>query len=213
MRKPGFGPSKRKPPTSKRPLLGEDKEMVERALAGEFVDPQELWLINVARAKNKKSAIIPKVKPYSEDKEDLDTLNSHAEETFLARADIQNRILAEIAKPDRDKDIQEFCDMVNYAAAGDPEVVKETNDQLGQWVADYLADNGYNPHLNSLVIKQMILSAFPSITQERQLTPDNITDVLLRSNQVMNEYLAYEKKRKYSWSNTMTIGPQGRFYS
>lgn len=157
MRVKNFGPDK-KLPESKRPLPGEDKELVEKALAGDSVDPEQLLLVNVTRAKNKQPAIIPRVKPYSEDKKDLEAFHRDAENTFRTRAAIQNRVLGEIAKPDREEDVQELCDLVNYAADGDPEAIKEANRQLGQWVVDYLADNGYNPHLNSAVMKQMVLS-------------------------------------------------------
>jgi hypothetical protein len=210
----GFGPAEKKPPPSKRPLPGEDLDLVKKALAGEFVSPDELWLINLARMKKHQPAIVARVKPYENDKEDMGTLLSHAEEAFRARANLQNRILAEIANPDREMELQELCDMVNGANNGDPEVINETNSDLGQWVADYLADNGYHPHLNSLVIKQMVLSAFPSITREKEYTPDNIKDALLLSNQVMHEYLAHQEKKKYTWSKMLNNGGvQGRFYS
>jgi hypothetical protein len=210
----GFGPAEKKLPVSKRPLPEEDPDLVEKALAGEFVHPDGLWLINHARMKNHQPAIVARVKPYEDEKEDMAALLSHAEETFRFRANLQNRILAEIANPDREMELQELCDMVNDAKKGDPEMIKETNSDLGQWVADYLADNGYSPHLNSVVMKQMVLSAFPSITREKEYTPDNITPALLLSNQVMHEYLAHQEKKKYTWSKMLDNGGvQGRFYS
>jgi hypothetical protein len=210
----GFGPAEKKPPPSKRPLPGEDLDLVEKALAGEFVSPDELWLINRARMKNHQPAIVARVQPYEDKKDDLGALLSHADEAFQARANLQNRILAEIANPAREMELQELCDMVNDTKKRDPEMINETNSDLGQWVADYLADNGYNPHLNSVVMKQMVLSAFPSIPREKEYTPDNIKDALLLSNQVMHEYLAHQKKKKYSWSKMLDNGGvQGRFYS
>jgi hypothetical protein len=210
----GFGPAEKKAPASKRPLPGEDRDLVEKALAGEFVSPDELWLVNLARMKKHQPAIVARVKPYEDEKEDLGALLSHAEEVFQARVNVQNHILAEIANPDSEMELQELCDMVNDTLKGDAEMINVTNSDLGQWVADYLADNGYNPHVNSVVMKQMILSAFPPITREKEYTPDNVKDAVLLSNQIMHEYLAHKKKKKYTWSKVLDNGAvQGRFYS
>jgi hypothetical protein len=194
----GFGPAEKKAPTSKRPLPGEDMDLVKKALAGEFVSPDELWLVNLSRMKNHQPAIVANVKPYEDEKEDLGVLLGHAEEAFQARVNVQNHILAEIANPDSEMDLQELCDMANDTLKGDAEMINGTNSDHGQWVADYLADNGYNPHLNSVIMKQMVLSAFPPITREKEYTPDNVKDAVLLSNRVMNEYLAHEKK-KNTW--------------
>jgi hypothetical protein len=210
----GFGPAEKKTPPSKRPLPGEDLDLVEKALAGEIVSPEELWLVNISRMKNHQPAIVARVKPYEDEKEDLGALLSSAEEAFQARVNVQNHILAEIADPDSGLELQELCDMVNDTLKGDAEMINGTNADLGQWVADYLADNGYNPHVNSVVMKQMVLSAFPPITREKEYTPDNVKDAVLLSNQIMNEYLAHKKKKKYTWTKVLDNGAvQGRFYS
>jgi len=209
----GYGPAEKKKPRSKMALPGEDTDLIEKALAGEFFDQGQLWLINLDRVKKRQPPIVPKVRPYEEDKDALGELMAHAEENFLTRTENQNLVLAKLANPDEETDLQEFCDMLNEAMKGEPEEINEANSDLGQWVGEYLADNGYNPHLNSLIIKQMVLSAFPSITREKEFTPETIRANLLRSNQVMNEYLALEERKKYTRTKMLSSGAIGRFYS
>lgn len=187
--------------------------LIKRYIEGVFVPPVQLWEINLERFKKQQPLIIPKVNSYEEDKEDLALIFKDGEATFRHRSDVFDRILTEMANPDREKDVIELCDMMNAARGGDEDLAAAANTDLGQWIADYLADNGYHPHINSLMIKQMILSAFPSVTCEKEYTPENLGDVLLRSIQVMNEYLQLQEKRKYSWSKLLGNGGKPTFYS
>jgi len=157
--------------------------------------------------------LIPKVTSYQQDKESLPEICSHAEEAFRHRREMYDQILAEMDNPTSEKDVSDFTDMINAAAGGDPEAIRLANTDLGQWVTDYLADNGYRPHLNSLIIKLMVLTAFPSITQEEELTPETLKDAIIRMSRVMNEYLNVQETRTYTWSKNLGQGGKPTFYS
>lgn len=184
---------------------------------GSFVDPMALMELNLERMKRKRQFLVPKVSTYKQDKGDLSVLRRHAESAFRYRVDLFNRILSELDDPKREKGVDELCEMINGALLGrdveDEALIQSTNADVGQWVADYLADNGYNPHTNSTVIKQMVLTAFPTVTQEGEYRPETLKDVLLRSAQVMNEYLDVQERHKYSWSKLLGNGGKPTFYS
>mmetsp|Transcript_6874 Transcript_6874/g.15582 ORF Transcript_6874/g.15582 Transcript_6874/m.15582 type:complete len:82 (-) Transcript_6874:1799-2044(-) len=60
--------------------------------------------------------------------------------------------------------------------------------------------NGYFPHINSLLIKQMVMSTFPSITTDGRATPENIEKTLINYRYLMGKYGDLEEKKygKYS---------------
>jgi hypothetical protein len=209
---PQLGRVKEKPPKSKRPLSGEDQALVEKALNGEFIPPEDLWVINRTEALERTSMIIPKVKPYNEEAT-LGELLENAGETYEFRKMI-DRMLFEIGNPKREKDLVEICELLNTALAGRQEDMDESREALGQWVGEYLMENGYEPHLSSVLIKTMMLSAFPTIRKEPGYTPENVEESLLRSRHVLNQYLdVYQKQSKYSVASTFAgVGAQ-RFYS
>ena len=78
----------------------------------------------------------------------------------------------------------------------------EAKRDLGQWIGDYLDANGYGPHINSTLVKQMILSAFPSISTDEEYTPENIEGALVRSRQVMNEYAGMGETKVWTLQDT-----------
>ena len=211
-----FGRTKEKPPPSKRALPHEDAEFVEQALKGEFVDPHTLYLFNMHRLKEGKSLIVPRVKPYSEEKDNMDSLYSHATETFKQRRDMGDRILTALQDPSNEKGTEEFCSLLNNAMYRNQEAaIEEATNDLGKWIGDYLEDTGYNPHTQSLVIKQMILSAFPPINRDKEYTPENMEEALLRTRQIFNQYLQLKenKERNWTWRQALGKGQSAVFYS
>ena len=210
----GFGPVLPQLPSSKRPLDGEDTEAVEKALRGSFIAADELFMINRQRALDGNSFVIPKVKSFEEDKEDLKKLSKHAIETFEFRKDFFDRILAKIAEGNDETDTSKFCDLLNTEFAADNEVVREATNDLGKWVGDYFRDAGYQPHTSSLLLKQMVLSAFPVIMTDKEYTPENIQGTLLQSRRVMNEYMdVQDRKERYTISKVLGNGGTQQFYS
>lgn len=207
-----------RPPVYKRILPGEDEDIVQKTLDGEFVSPDLLFELNRQRIHDKKTFLIPKVKPYEEDKDSLPELAQHAGETFRFRRDMRDRILQKMAEGKEDTEkVEEFCELINLAQGklADTEGKKEAEQDMGQWIADYLSDNGYQPHTNPVLIKQMVLTAFPSITRERELTPDNIEEVLVKSGRVMQSYLTVSDRQKarYSLAGILKSQPAQNFYT
>jgi hypothetical protein len=197
-------------------LEGEDSEFVEQALKGDFVAPDTLFEVNYNRLIHNKAAIVPKVKSYEEDKDSLPELMSHAAEMFQFKMEINDRILSELNDPKSDKDAAKFCGLLNTGLYGNEEVVQEQTDDLGRWIGAYLKDKGYNPHTQSLLIKQMVLSAFPPVKEEQEYTPENLEEYLVKNRRVMNQYLELQDKRKRNYTYSSVLGNGGGgpvFYS
>ena len=208
MLRPEMGRVIEKPPAAKRRLEFDDEELADLLLKGEFVPPDQQFELNLKRAAHNKPFIVPGVKPYEEEKEELDELRKHAKETFDFHRDVRDQILSEIAEKNSTKEVEEFCSMLNTYQKAKPEVAEEATRELGQWIGEYLADNGYSPHTQSLVLKQMILSAFPAISRDKEFTPDNIEEFLVKSRQVVNRHLepSTPGPKKYALRNILGSG-------
>mmetsp|Transcript_50181 Transcript_50181/g.76356 ORF Transcript_50181/g.76356 Transcript_50181/m.76356 type:complete len:724 (+) Transcript_50181:93-2264(+) len=204
-----FGRQKTLPPQAKRVLSGEDEGFVQSALDGAVVDQEAFMKINFERIKNGQSAIVPRVKPYAEEKgtEEMQKLYDHAEEAFETRMEMNDRILTALNDPTRERNAEELCDLLNYGIYSDAETAQEARSDLGQWVGDYLDDAGYNPHTTSVMIKQMIINALPPIKKEKEFTPENIEGSLIRAREVLNRHLELRKEEdKKQWSYAQTLG-------
>lgn len=210
-----------KPPVYRRVLEGENEEMVQKVLDGEFVAPELLFELNRHRIYNKKTFLVPKIKPYSEEKDSLCELAKEAGATFRFRRDMRDRVLSEVAKApgdgEKQEKLEEFCSLVNLARGklAEKEEVEEAQRDMGQWIGEYLADNGYNPHVNPMLVKQMVLTAFPTITKEKEVTPSNIEDILLRDGRVMSSYIGVQDSQKSRYSLTGILSTQAgqNFYA
>jgi hypothetical protein len=207
MFRPEMGRVIEKPPAAKRPLEFDDEELANLLLKGEFVPPDQQFELNRKRAAHNKPFIVPGIKPYEQEKDELDELRKHAKEVFYFNRDVRDQILSEIAEKQDEKEVEDFCAMLNAYQKAKPEVTDEATRELGQWIGDYLADNGYNPQTQSLVIKQMILSAFPTICKDKEYTPDNIEEFLVKGRQVMNQHLEkHPGSKKYSLAKIVGSG-------
>lgn len=214
-----FGRKKPLPPSAKRILKGEDPEFVEKALAGEWVDQQELTLLNLKRLGSGNSFLVPRVRPYQEEKEDklLDELHKHAGESFEQRRNAGDLVLKALSDPNNEKSAEEFCEMLNASVYKDERTMNIATSELGTWVGEYLADTGYNPHTQSTIIKQMVMTAFPPINFDGSYTPENLETSLLRARQVledlMKEHESQESKTTWTFSNAFGNGTHAAFYS
>lgn len=210
---PEMGPPPKKVPPEQRLLNWEDEELQGKALRGSYVPDPVLFAMNRKRAKQNKPFIVAPITPYSEDRDNLDVLEQRAHETFLFRRELQDQVLAQIADPDREGDVEELCRLLNVATRCDEDVVQETTDDLGKWIGQYLLYNGYHPHINSVLTKQMVMTAFPPIMTDKEFTPENIEGALVRKRTIMNEYLEIREKKKYSYSSIFGKGQRPQFYS
>ena len=78
---------------------------------------------------------------------------------------------------------------MNLIYATDAASSEQNTRDLGQWIADYLQDQGYHPDVQHHVIKLMIMSAFPTISKGGTISPDNVEQVLTNTKAVDNTYL------------------------
>jgi len=172
-------------PAERRPLRGEDKEMVEKALRGEWIPADALEEINDHRFRNGQPYLIVHPRSYQEDKAELHVLRKRAKKDFGYHQLKTREYLHGVNTAD---DLGSVCEKINASMqASDPDEVQTTNQEIGQWVMDYLVDSGYSPHLSSLLIKQAIMSAFPVLSPdiaEEGYTPENIERSLLQLEKV-----------------------------
>ncbi len=70
----------------------------------------------------------------------------------------------------------EVVGQANEALRGIGDVrVDDAYEKLGQWFADHVRQSGYHAHVNQMLLKQMILVAFPRLLEVgEELTPDNV---------------------------------------
>lgn len=213
---PRFGRKKQLLHPSKRVLGNEDPDFVEKALAGDLVSSEALLLVNFARLQAGKPPIVPRVKPYTEDKgSGLQTLHGDAEELFLQRMATIDRVLLALYDPEPEKSPEELCQLLNSSMDCDEEIMTEAIIDLGKWFGDYLHDAGYNPHHSSAMIKQMVLTALPPISFEREYTPENLQLALLRGRHVFARYAQGHKMLKeedWSFSDAFGKGAAVVFY-
>lgn len=188
--------AKQKPklPITKRSLPEEDDELFQKIVDGEVVDPELVFELNHHRGMVGRPSIVPSVKPYEEEKDELDKLRAVAADHFRFRMSLQDRVLAGLAKSEKDPDNlvfskQELVEMLNTMMVVDKDVTEKATNDLGVWMGQYLADNGYNPHTSSVLAKQMFMAAFPPLCRDERATEENITEWLLRSRKVMSRYV------------------------
>lgn len=196
---PLMGRPKPKPPLAKRALPEEDDELFQKILDGEVVDPELVFELNHHRGMVGKPSIVPAVKPYEEEKDDLDKLRAGAAENFRFRMNLQDRVLAGLANGEKDADNlvfskKELVEIFNTMMITDKDVTEKATNDLGIWMGQYLKDNGYNPHTSSVMAKQMFMAAFPPLCRDDKATEENVTAWLLRSRKVMSRYAEEAEK-------------------
>lgn len=155
---PQMGKPKPKPPLAKRALPGEDDDLFQKIVDGEVVDPELVFEINHNRGMAGKPAIVPTVRPYEEEKDELYKLRAGAIDNFKFKMMVQDRVLAGLAEAKNDPDNQvfkkqELVQMLNTMMTTDDDVMQKATSDLGIWMGQYLADNGYSPHTYSVLAK------------------------------------------------------------
>ena len=208
---PQMARQKPKPPVTKRRLLHEDEEVVQMILDGEIVDPEVIFNINLDRGAHGTPALLPRVKPYCEEKDNLEDLAKHAEAAFKFRMELHDRVLANLSCTESDPENsqytkEELCRILNNYKGDDQNLIDKTNSDLGCWMSEYLYDNGYNPENTSMMIKLMFMSSFPPLTRAKEFTPENIEEWLVKGRKVMSRYAAHEPD-KYSLTGVLGKSP------
>ena len=141
LRVPGCNVPPKPRPAELKPLRGEDKEMVEKALRGEWIPAEELDAINEKRFENGQPYLIIHPRSYEDEKEQLPLLRSRAKKDFLYFQSKTKEYLHTINARD---DVPALCNRVNEGMrASDPDEVNAIKQEMGKWFTDYLADSGY----------------------------------------------------------------------
>jgi hypothetical protein len=207
----GFGKKPKKLPPELRPLTGEDDEIVNKILRGEYVDPLTVNQLNWARMERGDPLLVVHPKPYSEDREHLAELKHRAVDDFRSRQEHLEELLSKFSDPSFKANLPEMCNKVNSSLTANPETIDEVHRELGQWFGDYLLNNGYQAHFTSTLIKEMILAAFPPITAG-DIRPDNVEETLLKLRFIYNEYLRLKGDRTYTRQSVLGNGAQMGVY-
>lgn len=128
-------------PAELRALRGEDKEMVEKALRGEWIPAAELEAINEHRFQNGQPYLLIHPRSYEDEKDDLHALRRRAKEDFLFHSEMAKKYLHDIKTVD---DLGPLCNQVNASLIGsDENEVDQINQEMGEWFKDYLVGSGY----------------------------------------------------------------------
>jgi hypothetical protein len=88
---------------------------------------------------------------------------------------------------------QHVADQVN-ALMRDEEATRLAKQEMGEWFADYMLNHGYHPGEVAPVLKRMIESTFPAITQHGGLvTPDTLEARYLNIIKILNSQIQQEE--------------------
>lgn len=169
--------------------LSEELKLVLKADNGEPIPPEKLYAINIDRLKRRMPQLVPAVGSYQQDKlVGLELISKKARDDLSFQRDLSRELLTRSKK---DTTLPEFLQLYNKSIARKI----SAEHAIGQWFAEYLADNGYFMIGSPSLIKIMIMGAFPLLTPDKQLTEENFEAAMLSLRSLYNKYLKLEKKR------------------
>lgn len=193
---------RRKPkplPDFSRHVKGEDKDVVEKLLLGEWVHPQLLHEVNMERLKSGHHFLRVPIRPYDQDKEQLCEIKRHAKEDFRFYKDIMAGFLKSVDTSTTEK--REAMVKAVNASHLDREQIEDQAKQLGQWFSEYVLDAGYRLDESPLIFKQMIMSAFPRVRPAGasidMIDGEHMEEFALNITKVFTFYLEKEEAPAY----------------
>lgn len=207
----GMGPPPPKVDKAERPMKWEDQEVVDKLLQGEYVPGAVRDKINDERTQKGLPFLLASPGTYADDKARLTELRGLAKEEFQYECNRNYNILSEIAEqrgsPELHGTLENALGQVNESLAmvGD-ERVDEVYSKLGQWFADHVRESGYYAHVNQVLMKQMILAAFPPLLTDEKLTPENVEQFLANKQQVYARYTKFAEVEDESYSLKRLLG-------
>lgn len=193
-----LGPTRKKKETEA--LIEYDEETEKRLRRGSWIPPALLHQLNDERIKNGQPLLVQHFGTYEKDKPKLGMLRKYARDSYEAFSKSNYEHLAHIAT--HREDIKEITDMLAKSTQADQDEVDQVYDELGKWFTDHLRANGYQPQYSAILMKQMILSAFPTLTTE-EISSDNLEQTLVNIQALNNQFLRLEDDNKYSLSNVL----------
>ena len=122
--------------------------------------------INEQRFRNGEPYLLIHPRSYEDEKAELPVLRKRAKEDFLFH---QTKSKEYLHRVNTTEDLPSFCDQINASMnAADPNEVEAINREMGEWFISYLVDNGYAPQMDSVLIKQAIMSSFPHVGNTKE---------------------------------------------
>ncbi|EJK69259.1 hypothetical protein THAOC_09493, partial [Thalassiosira oceanica] len=188
----GCNVPKKPVPMERRPLLGEDEEVVQKILKGEWVDTEILDQVNEERFLKGRPYLFVRPRPYEDEKHELDLLRKRTKSDFLYHQRKTREYLCMLNERSSD-DLATLCNQYNLSMRPTNEdEVESINSDVGKWFISYLKDNGYAPHMDSTLIKEQIMLAFPHVSDGGDVTPESIEENLLRTERVFTRAIEME---------------------
>jgi hypothetical protein len=181
-------------PDDSRQIKGEkDEDIVKRALAGEWVPAKSLHAINIQRVKAGDQFLAIPNRTFEEDKPLLHDVRKNALEDY---AFCKSRVTAFVGGSADMGDMEtcrQVAEKVKQIRISDEEL-ELLSKGMGSWFADYLVSAGYRLEESPMMYKQMMMSAFPVINKEQDVTAENVEQVLLNYAKVTDGYFLEDSK-------------------
>jgi hypothetical protein len=192
----GLGSPKAKKPAEGRALKGEDKDLVEQALRGEYIPLRVLDDLNTQRIQKGQPLLVVHYGKYADEKGKLSKLRQNAKSDFRHLIQRKELYLGDLTS--EENRIAVCKTHAETMSRYNPDVTKEVDEELGQWFTDYLKDSGYTDIYSSgAATKQMIMTAFPVITQEKEWTPDTVEDTIINTSRVYRKFIELDDQVPY----------------
>jgi len=210
----GFGPQPKKLPPQSRPVSGEDKDLIERILNHDYtVSQEQIARVNLARRQKGLPHLTIHSRTYEEDKADgLNKIIESATPSILFMKDYTDAMIDAYNK--KDDDFVNILEQFNKSKKCDTDDSEAVYKEIGRWFADYIKDAGYNVHNYPLLTKQFILTAFPPLTFDKEITAENVEAYALHQRRLIDQYLKItdDKENKYAWENIFGTGHRPTIY-
>jgi hypothetical protein len=174
----------------------DEEDMIQKARAGEFVPLRQLYQLNAQRIDREEPLIWTGFGKY-EDRHAFAAPATSGETVsrndYVALRNIAESRLA-MLNNESNPEIREHVANQANALMMDEEGTRRAKQEMGEWFADYMLNHGYHPGEFAPVLKRMIESAFPPITQHGGLvTPDTLEARYLNIIKILNNHIHMEE--------------------
>ena len=89
----------------------------------------------------------------------------------------------------------QVCEAVNRSIQSvDPKTLEVVDRELGDWFVDWLKYSGYHTHNETQMYKQLIMTAFPKIKNDREYSPENLETSMLNYARLLRTYSHIEEE-------------------
>lgn len=186
---PRLRPVKKVDDSDQETILSEvDEDLVTNKIStGEYVPVTDLFRVNLARADRGENFLMSSYGKYSEEAENKDKRVSLNELKVLLEM-AEERLMLVNQKPEAR---EMLAPQVN-SMFKDQDATLRVKQEMGEWIGDYMLDNGYHPGEASILFKHIVRKAFPTVTKHGVVTPDNMEARLLAIMRLLNNLIQVE---------------------